>query len=243
MEDAVAKDAAVNAAIDAQYNMHTERAMVIVQLLAPPLPIMCVGGASRDGDKVSNSHDLIHAILGRLLSIPKEDAANFERVLPEAGFKGDFKAHILKGQHAITLLNGMIGEGGRIPTDEEKYSMLCTYTREVITLLTLYDVASMSSASRWKVASKKMPATIDIRFLNDMGRVNWATRPALVSSAIDFVSSFAVLRDMNDEQVMVLRKDLVDRRDYKFTITTYIRMLSKMGAGILEAERASESGK
>lgn len=228
---------------NAQYNMHTERAMVIVQLLAPPLPIMCVGGASRDGDKVSSSHDLIHAILGRLLSIPKEDAGNFERVLPEAGFKGDFKAHILRGQHAITLLNGMIGEGKRIPTDEEEYSMLCTYTREVIMLLTMYDTASMSNASKWEVASKKLPTSLDIRFLNDTGRVSFSTRPALVSSAIDFVSSFAVLRDMNDEQVMVLRNDLVRRRDYSFTITTHIRMLSKMGAGILEAERANESKK
>lgn len=237
------EDAVIDAAINAQYNMHTERAMIIVQLLAPPLPILCVGGASRDGDKVSSSHDLIHAILGRLLAVPKEDAANFERVLPEAGFKGDFKSHILKGQHAIVLLNGVIGEGKRIPTDEEKYSMLCMYTREVITLLTLYDVASASSASKWKVASQKMPATIDIRFLNDMGRVNWATRPALVSSAIDFVSSFAVLRDMGDHQVEVLRNDLVQRRDYKFSVTRYIRMLSRMATGILEAERANVSGK
>jgi hypothetical protein len=131
----------------------------------------------------------------------------------------------------------MIGEGGRIPTDEEKYSMLCTYSREVITLLTMYDVASMSSASKWMEASKKLPSTIDIRFLNDMGRVNFSTRPALVYSAIDFVSSFAVLREMPDEEVETLRHDLIIRKEYKYAITRYIRMLSKMAKGILEAER------
>ena len=225
--------------------MHTERTLILVQLLSPPLPILCVNSGDREGDRVSNSHDLIYSILGRLLSIPEEDADSLKRVASEAGFDGDFKRHVLTGKHATTLLEairpGQATGGKKKPvTDDEMYQHFCAYTRSVISILTMYDLASISSASQWKGNAGKIP-TLDIKFLNDIGRVSFSTRPALVMSSIDFCCSFVVLRDVKGVDVEEVRTELMRIKDYQRTTLKCMRLVAREAGGILEAEKEMET--
>ncbi len=49
---------------------HIERASLVVQLLCPPLPIVCVG--SNGEEKITSSHDLLSSMIGRLVCVPDE---------------------------------------------------------------------------------------------------------------------------------------------------------------------------
>ena len=80
------------------------RAMLLAHILAPPLPMLCVGA---DGcEAITSSHDLLFAVIGRLLALPD---GSVKMAFPDSGFHGDWQSHLLGGSHAMRLL----GEAAR----------------------------------------------------------------------------------------------------------------------------------
>lgn len=133
------------------------RALLFVQMLSPPLPMLCRDGNGEE--KISSSHDLLFLLFGRLMPLP---ASMFEGAYTSEGFHGDWKAHILKGKHAFELLEKLIEitdmnehsiqeTGAPLSRDTmEKYmtDVFFKYTRKIVSLAMGYDIYTSSSSGR-----------------------------------------------------------------------------------------------
>ena len=139
--------------------LQARRGMLFVQILAPPLPLVCKG--SDKEDRVTSSHDLLSSIFGRLLALPEQGRDMLRKAYPEERFDGDWQSHLLRGKHAIALLNTLVQctESRLVasPTsasdapnslalqaeeEEAMYEAFCTYTRTLISLAVGYDMVS-----------------------------------------------------------------------------------------------------
>lgn len=96
-----------------------ERAMIMAQLLSPPLPMVCTGGGGEE--RVTSSHDLLFCILGRLISLPEGTTVG---AYPNSRHNGDWRSHLIVGDHAMDLLRGL-----KNGFSENSYSLFCMYTR------------------------------------------------------------------------------------------------------------------
>lgn len=91
------------------------RTSILVQLLSLPLPMICTGKGDNENKEVGNSHDLISAILGRLLVEQKHNENELlEKILYDDKLQTD-------------LLSNPSYEG------------LCAYTRSIIEKLVKMD--------------------------------------------------------------------------------------------------------
>jgi hypothetical protein len=211
---------------------HAERASLFVQLLSPPLPIVCRGS---DGEeRITSSHDLLSSMFGRLLCVPAE---KFVGAYEEAGFAGDWKSHVLRGKHAIDLLESLacvtgdsmqMTEGVAV---EHMYGDFCTYLREIINLVGGYDMFVMGN---------KRASSLDVRFLADVRRVNAAHHTALVFSAVDFYCSLLIFRgEMTDKVVKAARKRMSRAADYHYTLYKCMDLIRGIADATLDAEKST----
>ena len=46
-------------------DLNIQRSLIFTQLICPPLPLLCMGAAERE-ERVTNSHDLMFSMFGRL---------------------------------------------------------------------------------------------------------------------------------------------------------------------------------
>lgn len=221
-------------------DLEVERSLLFTQLLCPPLPLICRNQGTRD-EKITNSNDLMHSIFGRLLSIPNDA---LELCYPDEGFKGNWKAHILKGGHAMHLLETMVAQSNANPNanwdDATLYPLFCSYCREVIRLLVGYDLASQVSKNMSQnMAKSGYDGAGDIRFLSDPGRVSFSMYPSLVKQSIDHHMAMLVFRitDMPEEVIESIRKELMDRRDYMYTLTKSMGLTRSFAQDIIDYER------
>ena len=61
--------------------LHARRGMLFAQILAPPLPMVCVSANRQEG--FSSSHDLLSSIFGRLLSLPEQGKTLLRGAYPD----------------------------------------------------------------------------------------------------------------------------------------------------------------
>ena len=100
-------------------------------------------------------------------------------------------------------------------------------------------MASRSTAAQ--VAQMTYDGAGDIRFLAEIGRVSFATYPSLVRQAVDYHISLILCRvvDVSDGVIDSVRKDLVQRRDYKHTLFKSMMLVAGEATAILEVENES----
>ena len=205
---------------------HAERAILMSQLLSPPLPMVCRGGGDDEEERITSSHDLIFSILGRLIALP---STVIEGAYPNSGHGGDWRSHLVTGEHAIKLLRSLTSGGQGKDTH---YDLFCMYTRELISIAIGYDMFASAGGGRWVD-----PGIQDIRFLHDTGRVSLSRHPSLVMSAIDFYFSIAISRGgMEDGVADSERDDIMRRRDYRDVLERCMRLISTSAPKLLPSQ-------
>ena len=215
---------------------HAERAALFVQLLSPPLPILCRGS---DGEeRITSSHDLLNSMFGRLVCVP---ADKFVGAYAEDGFAGDWKSHVLRGKHAINLLETLVGVTKQFYLGDpelkltknvavdQMYGYFCTYLREIINLTAGYDTFVMGN---------KTASSSDVRFLCDVGRVNVVHHATLVLSTLDFYCALLVFRgEKTDKMVKTLRTRMHRAADYHYTLYKCMDLLRSVAEQMLHEEK------
>lgn len=166
------------------------RAMFMVRLAAPPIPLLCRNSASRE-EQWCSSHSLISAIAGRLAVSLHPDNTWQERVLT--------------GAHLQELLESDLD-----------YDSFCIYTRAV-----LVNMMSLDAGEEYARRNS------DIRFLHDLGRVNWAKNSLLCMDAVEYYCmQLALLTDSTSEQVGVVRQSyLGNKKPYEDVLQETISLL------------------
>ncbi len=215
-------------------DLEVERSLLFVQILCPPLPLVCRNQGTRD-EKITISNDLMYSIFGRLLMVPDH---TLENCFPSENFKGNWRAHILKGKHALELLETMVSN--EKADDSVFYTHMCNYCREVIRILVGYDLASQVPKNLSQgMAQSGYDGAGDIRFLVDPGRISFAKYPTLVKQTMDHHMSLLVFRmpDIPETLVESIRKELTDRKDYQFTLNRSIGWVRTFAKDILEYEK------
>lgn len=167
------------------------RSSILVQLLALPLPLICTGKGEYENHKnVGNSHDLIAAILGRIMVMSKEKEEQMNK-------------EILFGQHRQQLL-GSIKNAKKVDDaeqidfqkinletieNEKEYEALCAYTRAVIERLVAIDTG----------CTMKEAQMMDIRFVRDPGTISRSQHRSLFEHAREFCNALNTLNDKEEE--------------------------------------------
>lgn len=169
-----------------------KRSMFMMQLLSPPLPMLCVG--SEGEEKIGNSHDLIYTLVGRLAGSPPQQQGENPKHQTSLSFEPDWYVDMLRGPHALQLLDILLEDKEKRKTDEEIYEAMCTYTREIISIAMKKDMLIPMSRSSNKPSAdcKTLP---DVRFLREPSRVNWASHKPLCESAVHFLCSLIIMRE------------------------------------------------
>lgn len=223
-------------------DLNASRASLFVQLLGPPLPIVCTN--SSGAESFSSSHDLLSCIFGRLLQI--NDRNVFRGAYPTEEFDGDWQSHLLLGEHATELLKALVAitaenkevnKNTGVPFHpqtllEKMQPHFHAYTRQIVTLAMGYDLfTSGCPASR-------IPQTQDVRFLLDSQRINMATHRHIVLSTVDFFCSLLCFRcGATDQEVMQCRKNLsMQPMKYDHTLLKCMNLIRDLAPEILQGE-------
>ena len=192
-----------------QNEVSMQRAFLITQLLAPPLPMLCTG--SNGEERISSSHDLLWVLFGRLFSLK----ARQEKITDDehAGGGGastmlvPWHEYILSGTHTETLLRALVS------ANTSKYEAFCAYTRSVISITVAADRMSAYSGcsivktkSEWdcsggttSIGTTTTTRTEDVRFMQDISRVSKHNSGTLVQSTFDFYRSLIIFRLEEEE--------------------------------------------
>lgn len=219
--------------------LESERSALFTQLLCPPLPMVCRNSSERD-ERITNSHDLIYAMFGRLLMVPEN---NLQHCYPSAGFQGNWRLHILKGKHAFDLLDALVAQPNVVEFSQ-LYPLFCNYCREVIRILVGYDMASQVSPHMTEnMAQSGYDGAGDIRFLSDPGRVSFSKYPSLVNQIIDHYMSVGLFwtPEVPEEFFQSIKKELVERKDYMYTLGKTMHLIRSFSGEILEVERGPKT--
>jgi hypothetical protein len=151
------------------------RSSILVQLLALPLPLICSGKGDYENVKnVGNSHDLIAAILGRILIMTKEKEQELVR-------------EILYGTHVDDLFSAVKKANGSF---EQGYEALCTYTRAVICKLVEMDTGGFAQSSQ----------QLDIRFVRDPSVISVSQHSSLVDNAVAYCKALSAYSTKSDSE-------------------------------------------
>ena len=218
-----------------QQHHHRQRvALLLTELLAPPLPMVTLDSDGRE--KVHSSHLVIATIAGRL-DDPVLCTSAAGGV--ESKFSGDWLAHAVCGDHAVRLVDklrrrrqqlGPVGSGDDCAVVETLYECFCTYTRELISLLVSYDLCSLARARGGGGGARNDSDEIqDVRFLADPGRVSTSQHAGLCIAAVEFYCCVLLARssgsDNDDAKVQAARDSLLNSRDYRHTIARTMVLL------------------
>lgn len=205
-----------------------QRALLITQLLAPPLPMLCVGANGEE--RISSSHDLLWVLFGRLFAAGALAVGSPPPPPPPlaaAATTGDVQLvawheYILNGPHTETLLRALILQQQQETPDDvgppavsssTKYQAFCDYTRAVISIAVKADVMMQSSRgsamgqtrSEWGSSSSsggggQLLRMQDVRFMQDIARVSEYNSGTLVQSTVAFHRSLVIFRLGESEQ-------------------------------------------
>lgn len=173
------------------------RSGFMVQILSLPLPLMCTGQGENEGKHTANSHDLIAAILGKVLVEKCTTDQSCEQLL----------SSVLYGKHHADLrmyFQDQTKHHTKDHTMHEGYQVLCAYTRSVIQALV--DIDSGATA---------VGTTLDIRFICDPGTISKSQQALLVENAKNYCKSLLILCGQEQNQTLVSRleqncKDYID---------------------------------
>jgi hypothetical protein len=212
-KEAVKKDTKEQDAENTGLQHMCMRSSILVQLLALPLPLLCTGQAAYENVKeVGNSHDLIAAILGRVLlpstTQPTEQKTN---TLKDAFVHME----LVHGSHAGKLLDALQFVKDDSLLMPSGYEPLCAYTRTVIEKLVALDSGNVGQ--------------LDIRIMHDVGCISRSQHSSLVINAKDFCKSMLILLGADEDAEACYR--LQKCKDYKdfveFNLWTLWKFLCK----------------
>jgi hypothetical protein len=160
---------------------------------------------SSDGDGISNTHNLMHVILGRILVSRADDSSD-----------EGWKEHILSGKHATELIS-QISKIDQEEGVDTIYDEFCKYMRAVILTAARYDTESIYQCE-------------DIRFLRweNVGTVNHVRHKQLCQDIISFYCSLLIFRKLqSDEQVEATKTFLMGQMDYKHTLELCMALIQE----------------
>ena len=211
-------------------DLNASRASLFVQLLCPPLPIVCTDFNGLE--RISSSHDLLSCMFGRLLQI--NNRAAFKGAYVADGFDGDWQSHLLLGKHATDLLRALVS----VTSENEAHpqSLLemmqvhfYTYTREIVTLAMGYDLFTTGCPDA------KIPKTQDVRFLLDPKRINMTTHRSMVMSTADFYCSLLCFRcGATDQETAACKRNLPMK--YDIILLRCMNLIRDLAPEILQGE-------